>query len=174
MGIELARALRAAAAFVRDEAGFAQLTTIDRDGFPVTRTMVAFLEDDWSVSLVQRRVHRRLAQWRRDPRTLVTWVGSPAAGATNERPHVFDVGLLPPRVVSLRGKAEPMSPGWTVTYYRRRLSEQRARGQTRAPQRTDEQAAEELAGVRIRPTRVRLEGFGAGAQTHLWIVGSGE
>ena len=48
--------------FVRDEAGFAQVYTINRDGFPVGRTMVAVLNDDWSVDLVQRSVHRRLGQ----------------------------------------------------------------------------------------------------------------
>jgi len=51
--------------------------------------MAAFLEDDWSVVLLQRRLHRRIEQWRRDPRTLVTWVGEP--GPTRRRPHVRGV-----------------------------------------------------------------------------------
>lgn len=167
---ELEVAQRAAMAFVLGEAGFAQVTTIDRQGFPVSRTMTAFLEDDWSVSLVQRRGHRRLAQWRRNTHTLVTWVGGPAPGATNERPHVFDLGLLPPRLVSVRGRAELMPSEWTVHCYRQHLQEQRERGFTRAPQRTDEQVVEELAGVRIHPARVRLEGFGADAQSFTWTV----
>mgnify|MGYP000580745422 CR=1 FL=1 len=54
-------AARAALAFVHGEAGFAQVTTIDRYGFPVGRSMTAFLNDDWSVDLVQRRTHARLA-----------------------------------------------------------------------------------------------------------------
>lgn len=167
---ELAAAQRAAMAFVLGEAGFAQVTTIDRHGFPVARTMTAFLEDDWSVSLVQRRGHRRLAQWRRDPATLVSWVGSPAPGATNERPHVFDLGLLPPRLVSVRGRAEFMPAEWTLRCYRQHLRAQRERGFTRAPVRTDEQVVEELAGVRIHPARVRLEGFGAEAQSFTWTI----
>ncbi|WP_433616541.1 hypothetical protein ACQP2P_15055 [Dactylosporangium sp. CA-139114] len=168
MDLETARV--AAAAFVRAEAGFAQLTTIDDEGYPVTRTTTAFLEDDWSISLVQRAGHRRLGQWRRDPRTLVTWVGASAPGATNEHPAVFDVNLLPPRLVAVRGRAELMPPEWTVAVYRRRVSEQRARGFTKAPLRTDEQVVAELAGVRIHPVRVRLEGFGENAESHLWTV----
>jgi hypothetical protein len=168
MDLDTARA--AAFAFVRAEAGFAQLTTIDRAGFPATRSVTAFLEDDWSVGLVQRAGHRRLGQWRRDPHTLVTWVGTPAPGATNEHPAVFDVNLLPPRVVAIRGLAELMPPQWTIGVYRQRLAEQRARGFTKAPLRTDEQVVAELAGVRIHPVRVRLEGFGGNAESHLWTV----
>jgi hypothetical protein len=98
---------------VRSEAGFAQLTTLDRAGFPVARSMTAFLEDDWSVSLIQRRVHARIAQMQRNDHALVTWVGTPAPGATNERPHVFDIGRLPPRAVYLRGRAVFMGARWT-------------------------------------------------------------
>jgi len=72
-----------AESFVRAEAGFAQVTTLDAHGYPVSRSMTAFLADDFSVHLVQRRVHRRLEQLAADPRLLVTWVGSPAPGATN-------------------------------------------------------------------------------------------
>ncbi|MEV0425707.1 hypothetical protein [Micromonospora sp. NPDC050495] len=168
--MELATARAAGYAFVHGEAGFAQVTTIDADGFPVSRTMTAFLEPDWSVSLVQRAGHRRLAQWRRDPRTLVTWVGPPAPGATNERPHVFDIGQLPPRMVAVRGTASTMPAEWTVAVYRREVARQRASGFTRAPVRTDDEVAAELAGVRIEPVRVRLEGFGVGAESHLWTV----
>lgn len=168
--MDLATARAAAHAFVLGEAGFAQLTTIDSDGFPVSRTMTAFLEPDWSVSLVQRTGHRRLEQWRRDPHTLVTWVGTPAPGATNERPHVFDIGLLPPRMVSIRGTASVMPPNWTIAVYRREVARQRASGFTKAPVRSDDEVTAELAGVRIEPARVRLEGFGLGAESHLWTV----
>jgi hypothetical protein len=163
-------AARAAAAFVRTEAGFAQVATIDARGFPVVRTMTAFLADGWAVDLVQRRGHRRIGQWRRDARTSVTWVGTPAAGATNERPHVFDLGLLPPRVVSIRGLADVMPPEWTVRRYDDELARQRERGLTRAPVRSPEQVVDELVGVRIRPVRVRLEGFGTGAESFTFDI----
>ena len=53
---------------------------------------MARLQEDWSVATVQRRLHRRLDQWR-GPRTEVVWTGTPRPGATNERPHVFDLNL---------------------------------------------------------------------------------
>ncbi|SCE66565.1 hypothetical protein GA0070607_0134 [Micromonospora coriariae] len=168
--MDLATARAAAHAFVLGEAGFAQVTTIDSDGFPVSRTMTAFLEPDWSVSLVQRAGHRRLEQWRRDPHTLVTWVGSPAPGATNERPHVFDIGLVPPRMVAIRGTASVMPAEWTIAVYRREVARQRASGFTKAPVRSADEVSAELAGVRIEPVRVRLEGFGVGAESHLWTI----
>jgi hypothetical protein len=166
----LPAARMAALAFVRSEAGFAQVTTIDRNGFPVGRTMTAFLEPDWSVTLVQRRSHARLAQLRRDPHVLVTWVGSPAPGATNERPHVFDLGLLPPRAVFVRGTAVFASDDWTVVRSLRGVTAQRAAGHTRAPLRTPEQVVADLVGVLVRPYRVRLEGFAEGARSFDWTV----
>ena len=63
--------------FVRAEAGFAQVTTLDDHGYPVCRSMTAFLADGFVVELVQRRVHRRLVQLAANPRLLVTWVGPP-------------------------------------------------------------------------------------------------
>ncbi|MEO7129958.1 MAG: hypothetical protein ABIZ07_01100 [Dermatophilaceae bacterium] len=154
--------------FVREEAKFAQLTTVDAGGYPVTRTMTVFLNEDWSVGTVQRRQHRRLDQWRRRSQTEVVWVGTPQPGATNERPHVFDLGLLPPRVVSVRGDAEFMPTEWTEDVYRRAVIAQRAAGQDRAPLRSPEEVSEDLLGVLIRPLRVRLEGFGEGAQSFLF------
>lgn len=156
--------------FVREDAGFAQVTTLDRRGYPVGRTMTAFLNDDWSVDLVQRRGHARRQQWRRDPRTLVTWVGAPAAGATNDRPHVFDLGLLPPRAVFVRGSARFMDDDWTVACYSRHVHAQRGRGFDRAPLRSPEQAAADLFGVHVEPYRVRLEGFGDGAQSFDFVL----
>ncbi len=168
-----AEAGRVAMAFVRDVAGFAQVTTLDRRGFPVGRTMTAFLEDDWSVSLVQRRSHARLAQMRREPRALVTWVGGPAPDARNDHPHVFDVGLLPPRAVFVRGRVEFMDEAWTEACYRRNVEQQRGRGLTAAPLRTPDEVARDLVGVRIDPVRVRLEGFGEQAEAFEWDLATG-
>jgi hypothetical protein len=162
--------LAAALTFVHEEAGFAQVTTIDRHGFPVGRSMTAFLNDDWSVDLVQRRSHARLAQLRREPRTLVTWVGDPAPGATNERPHVFDIGRLPARAVFVRGTARFMDDAATVACYSRHVARQRAQGFTRAPLRDADQVRSDLAGVHLEPYRVRLEGFGTGAQSFDWTL----
>lgn len=156
--------------FVRGDAGFAQVTTTDRHGFPVGRSMTAFLNDDWTVDLVQRRSHARLAQLRRDPRVLVTWVGAPAPGASNEHPHVFDIGRLPARAVFVRGTARFMDDAWTLERYRRHISSQRAAGHTRAPVRDPAQVATDLVGVHVVPFRVRVEGFGQGAQSFDWTV----
>lgn len=159
------RAQRAAMDFLRQEAGFAQVTTLGTDGYPVSRSTTAFFDDDWIVDLVQRRQHSRLKQWQRDPRTLVTSVGTPAPNATNERPHVFDIGQLPSRLVFIRGSAQFMEPEWTVERYERETRSQRVQGFERAPRRTPEQVLDELVGVRIRPFRIRIEGFGTGAQS---------
>lgn len=168
---EAASARSAALAFVRQGAGFAQLTTIDAHGYPVVRSVIAFLEPDWSVTLIQRRRHHRIRQWRHNARTLVSWTGDPVTGAVNEHPHVFDVGLLPPRQVSVRGDAEFQDDGWTWQQYLSHLEGQRARGLTRAPVRTEEDVRRELVGVRVRPVRVRLEGFLGDPRDISWSVG---
>lgn len=163
--------LARAEAFVRDEAGFAVVTTLDAQGYPVSRSMTAFLAEGFAVDLVQRRSHRRLEQLRRDPRLLIAWLGSPAPGATNERPHVFDLGRLPARAVMVRGQAQFMSEAWTWDTYARARSEHLARGNDRAPARDRGQVASDLIGIRMHPYRVRLEGFGDGAVSFDWRVG---
>ena len=160
-----------AEAFVRDEAGFAVVTTLDTEGYPVSRSMTAFLAEGFAVNLVQRRSHRRLEQLRRDPRLLVAWLGSPAPGATNDRPHVFDLGRLPARAVMVRGHAQFMGEAWTWDTYARARAEHLARGDDRAPARDRAQVARDLIGIRVHPYRARLEGFGDGAQSFDWRVG---
>lgn len=161
---------REAMRFLREEAGFAQLITVTAEGFPVARTVGAQVNDDWSVDLVQRKVHRRLAQLRHNPRLELVWVGSPAPGSSNDRPAVFDFGLLVPRVVLLRGIAEQMDGDRTVACYQRVSARQRALGRTGAPPRSDENVRAELAGIHVRPVRVRVEGFGRGAESFTWTV----
>lgn len=157
--------------FVRTEAGFAQVTTLDARGYPVSRSMTAFLADGFGVELVQRRVHRRLEQLAVNPRLLVTWLGPPAPAATNERPHVFDLGRLPARAVVVRGTAQVMDDDWTWQVYARHRADHLARGQDRAPDRDRARVAADLVGVRVHPYRVRLEGFGDGGQSYDWRVG---
>lgn len=161
-------ALDVAQRFVAAEAGFAQVTTLNREGFPTARTASAFLCPDWTVELVQRSVHRRLEQTRRDPRALVVWSGSPAPGSRNDSPAVFDLGLLIPRAVFVQGLASEMDEEETWTTYAAHDTRLRAQGRTRAPERDRANVAAELTGLRVRPVRVRLEGFGDGAEAFTW------
>ena len=156
--------------FVREEAGFAQVFTINKDGFPVGRTMVAAVEDDWSATFVQRRVHKRLGQLLRNPKLEIMWIADPAPENRIERPHVYDTGLNAPRAVFLRGIAEPLDPAETIRRFRRRTEYYTARGNTRVAEYTDEQITEDLVGFHIRPIQVRAEGFGSGAQSYTWTV----
>lgn len=156
--------------WLRDEARFAQLVTVDRDGFPVARTVGAPVNDDWSVDLVQRRSHRRLAQLRDNPRLEIIWVGTPAPGSRNDRPAVFDYGWLAPRAVFLRGVAQFMDDEWTLARYRQLSGVLRARGGTRAPRRDLDDVRAELVGVHVRPVRVRAEGFGGAPGAVTWRI----
>jgi hypothetical protein len=156
--------------FLREEAGFAQVVTLNAAGFPVGRTMVAPIEEDWSVTLVQRTVHRRLGQLRRNPRLEIIWVGPPAPDNTNDRPHVYDFGHNAPRVVFLRGTAEFLDAQETIARFRRQTARNLARGQTLAPDRTDDNISQELVGIHVKPIQVRAEGFGQGAQSFTWTI----
>jgi len=156
--------------FLREEAGFAQLCTVSRDGFPVARTMGVPVNDDWSVDLVQRRVHRRLGQLERNPRVEIIWVGTPAPGSSNDHPAVFHFGWQVPRVVFLRGTAEPLSEEQTLAAYQLLRARLLARGLTKAPDRSPKNVREELVGLHVRPVRIRVEGFGEGAESFSWTV----
>jgi uncharacterized pyridoxamine 5'-phosphate oxidase family protein len=164
----LAAALADAAEFVRTEAGFAQVTTLDAAGFPTARTATAFLSADWTVTLVQRNAHRRLDQLRRNPRILVSWSGPPSASSKNESPAVFDLDLRIPRVVFVQGVAVEMAEDQTWATYAAHDQRLRDEGNGRAPQRDRANVAAELTGFTVLPRRVRLEGFGAGPEPFTW------
>jgi hypothetical protein len=169
----LEKVQREVMAFLTHEAGFAQVCTVNRHGFPVARTMGAPVNDDWSVDLVQRGTHRRLGQLRRNARLEVIWVGAPALDSVNDRPHVYDFGLAVPRVVFLRGVAEFMDADWTVARFQRLTEVHRRKQQTRAPDRTPDNVRAELVGIRVWPLQVRAEGFGTGAKSFTWPIEEG-
>lgn len=154
--------------WLRTEAGFAQVFSINKAGYPAGRTMAAPIDDAFTVWLVQRKVHKRIQHWRRNPRTEVVWVGSPAPTSRNDSPHVYDLGLLVPRAVFLRGDAEFLDDATLVDVFARQTARHLARGWTKAPARSPENVVAELVGVRIRPLQVRVEGFGQGAASFTW------
>ena len=168
----LADAQLAALVWLRAEAGFAQVFSINKAGYPVGRTMGAPVDDDFTVQLVQRRVHKRLLHWKRNPRTEVVWIGAPASGSCNDSPHVYDFNLLVPRAVFIRGDAEFMDDAQLVECFQRQTALHRARGWNKAPIRDQADIIAELVGVRVRPVQVRVEGFGSGAESFTWIPGS--
>ena len=150
------------------EAGFAQVCTINKDGYPVSRTMAAPVDAGFTVWMVQRKVHKRMLHWQRNPRTEVVWMGTPAAESRNDSPHVYDLNLLIPRGVFIRGDAEFLDDATTRELFRKQTALHRSRGWTKAPERTDENIAAELVGVKINPVLVRVEGFGDGAASFSW------
>lgn len=154
--------------WLRTEAGFAQVFSINKAGYPVGRTMAAPIDDAFTVWLVQRKVHKRIQHWRRNARTEVVWVGSPAPDSRNDSPHVYDLGLLVPRAVFLRGDVEFLDDATLVDVFARQTAQHLARGWTKAPARSPENVVAELVGVKIRPLQVRVEGFGQGAASFTW------
>lgn len=161
-------------AWLNAEARFAQVYTVNLDGYPVGRTMAAPIDDTFTVWMVQRKVHKRIGQWRRNPHTEVVWVGQPAPDSRNESPHVYDLDLAIPRAVFIRGDAEFLDVATTLDVFQRQTALHRARGWMKAPMRNSENIAAELVGVKVRPKQVRVEGFGEGAASFLWTPESNE
>jgi hypothetical protein len=159
---------QAVLAWLHNEAGFAQVFSINKAGYPVGRTMAAPVDDDFTVWLVQRNVHKRLQHWKRNPRSEVVWVGTPAADSRNDSPHVYDCNLRVPRAVFIRGDAEFVDDARLIEMFQRQTAKHLARGWNKAPLRTPENIVAELVGVRIRPLQVRVEGFGLGAASFQW------
>ena len=127
--------------WLRNEAGFAQVYTVNRDGYPVGRTMAAPIDDAFTVWMVQRNVHKRIGQWRRNPRTEIVWIGSPAPDSRNDSPHVYDLNLAIPRAVFIRGDAEFLDEPTACDVFQRQTALHRAHGWTKAPLRTPENIA---------------------------------
>ena len=163
---------RAVRDWLHTEAGFAQVVTINKAGYPVGRTMGAPVDNEFTVYLIQRKVHKRIGQWRRNPRTEIVWTGTPAAGSCNNSPHVYDFNLLVPRAVFIRGDAEFLDDAALVAAFERQTALHQSRGWAKAPLRTAENVIDELIGVRVRALQVRAEGFGEGATSFTWKPGS--
>ncbi len=154
--------------WLTNEAGFAQVFSINKAGYPVGRTMAAPIDDHFTVWLVQRKVHKRLLHWKRNPRSEVVWIGTPAPGSRNDSPHVYDCNLLVPRGVFLRGDAEFLDDDALVAAFERQTALHRARDWNNAPLRTRDNIVSELVGVKIQPRQIRVEGFGEGAASFVW------
>ncbi len=154
--------------WLHHEAGFAQVYSINKAGYPVGRTMAAPVDDDFTVSLVQRKVHKRMQHWQRNPRSEVLWLGTPAPGSRNDTPHVYDCNLLVPRAVFVRGDVEFVDDATLLEMFQRQTAKNLARGWIKAPVRTPDNVLVELIGVRIRALQVRVEGFGEGAASYQW------
>lgn len=170
-GLSLAQCQQRVRRFLADEASFAQVVTVNRAGFPVGRSMVAPVDDDWSVPLVQRSVHHRIGQWRRNPATEIIWQGSPRRDNRNLFPHVYDWCVQAPRVVFLRGTANFMDADELVEVFAAQSEKNRQAGRTLAPERDRDNVIAELVGVRVRPIQIRAEGFGNGPESVTWHVG---
>jgi hypothetical protein len=97
-------------------------------------------------------------------------VGTPAPGARNDHPAVFDFGRLAPRAVMVRGNAEFMDEDWTLRRYREVTARLAERGRRKPPGRDDDDVRAELVGVHVVPVRVRAEGFGADAESFTWSI----
>jgi hypothetical protein len=156
--------------FLDQEATFAQVVTINHRDEPAARTMVAMVDDDWTVPLVQRNVHHRISQWRRNPATQIIWSGPPHRDNRNLAPHVYDLCVQVPRVVFLRGDAVFMTDEELLRQYRAMDDASRAAGRTLAPRLDDGAVVAELVGVRVRSTQVRAEGFAQGPESWTWRV----
>jgi hypothetical protein len=154
--------------WLHTEAGFAQVYTVNQAGYPLGLTMAAPVDDEFTVWLVQRKVHKRIDRWRRNPKTEVVWMGAPAPGSRNDSPHTYDLNLAIPRGVFIRGDAEFLDDATLVERFQQQTALHRSRGWTKAPERTVENIVSELVGVRIRPLQVRVEGFGDGAASFTW------
>ena len=157
--------------WLQTEAGFAQVFSINNAGYPVGRTMAAPVDEHFTVWLAQRKVHKRLLHWKRNPRAEVVWMGTPAPDSRNDSPHVYDCNLLVPRGVFLRGDAEFLDEATLVDVFERQTALHRGRGWTKAPERSRDNIVSELVGVRIRAIQIRAEGFGEGAASYVWQPG---
>jgi hypothetical protein len=58
----------------------------------------------------------------------------------------------------------------TLAAYERLRAPLLVRGLGKAPDRSPDNVRAELAGVHVRPVRVRAEGFGEGAESFTWTA----
>ncbi len=90
-------------------------------------------------------------------------MGTPSGTAVNDGPHVCGFGLQAPRVVFPRIHREFLDPGEIWRRCLERTERHLASGQNLASARDQAAVDRNLAGILVRPARIRAEGFGSRA-----------
>lgn len=139
--------------FLQEETGFGQVYTINKDGFPIGRTMGAPIEDDWTIDMIQPNHSKRLDQVSKNPRMEVLWI---------------DTSVRIPRAVFLRGNGKVFLGDELLTKYNRRVDISEAKGRSRGPRQEPDAVRANLAGIHFTPVHCRVEGFGERTELFAW------
>jgi general stress protein 26 len=142
--------------WLQTKAGFAQVYTINKDGFPTGRTMGAPVNDDWSVDLIQgNQGYDRVNQVRQNPKLEILWIDTRS-------------DQVVPKAVFLRGVGEVYEGDRVIEEYDRRWALNQQRGRARGEKRPADEVRRTLIGIKVRPERIRVEGFGEGSEVFIW------
>jgi hypothetical protein len=135
-------------------AGFCQVFTINRDGFPTGRTMGGPINADWSVDLIQGQTgFDRVNQVRANNRLELLWI---------------DTAERVPKAVFLRGTGEIYEGDRVVDEYNRRMERNASRGRPAAHVLSADEVKATLIGIKVTPVRIRVEGFGERSEVYAW------
>ncbi|MFN8533910.1 MAG: pyridoxamine 5'-phosphate oxidase family protein [Dehalococcoidia bacterium] len=124
---------------------FAQMITIDKQGFPTVRTLGGRLQPNWTVDVYTSKRFARLAQVRRNPHMAMVWSQSPETGSSTQAPQL----------VAAKGRAEILE-GEAI----RAFAEQRVAAGAREGM-TVERYLAQTALIRFHIAEFRVEGFAA-------------
>jgi len=146
-----------ALAWIRSHRNFPQLYSVGRRGFPIGRSTIFPIEDDWSINATGYRGNLRVRQIARDPHVEVLWLDTRGPWNT---------------AVRIRGLAYHTDNETLVRVYDEREDISRARGEGFGERLYGQAIIDTVNCTHITPVRVTLEGFDGPGSTSSWAVDS--
>lgn len=132
---------------------FAQMITIDKNGFPTVRTLGGRLTPNWTVDIYTFKHFARLRHVRRNPHMAMVWTQPPEPGSSSRTP----------KVIAAKGVAEIIE-GEAM----RPFAEERVAASSGRDGMTVERYLNEVALIRFHITEFRAEGFAAEGSELTW------
>ena len=134
---------------------FPQLYSVGKLGFPIGRSTIFPIEEDWSINATGYRGNARVKQIARDPHLEVLWIDT--RGPWN-------------KAVRIRGLGYHTNSETLLKVYNEREDQARARGEGFGQRLEGQAIINTVNCTHITPLRVTLEGFDAAGSLVSWDV----
>ena len=141
--------------WLRSHRNFPQLYSVGKFGFPIGRSTIFPIEDDWSINATGYRGNARVAQIARNPHLEALWTDT-------QGPWM--------RAVRVRGLGYHTDRTTLLAVYNEREDLARAKGEGFGPRLQGQAIIDTVCCTHIRPVRVTLEGFSGPASVDSWAV----
>lgn len=141
--------------WVRTHRNFPQLYSVGKLGFPIGRSTIFPIEDDWSINATGYRGNARVNQIANNPHLEALWVDTTGPWT---------------KAVRVRGLGYHTDSRTLLAIYDEREDQARAKGEGFGQRLTGQAIVDTVCCTHIRPLRVTVEGFAGAGSLAAWDI----